>query len=122
MRSAWRSSAGGRGADAGDCERRRLLITSNLKRGRVRAASERRLLRISTKYFDRGWCFTEASWASLTKSGAYSLDLGKMRDDKEYGFRSLVDDLEKVALLLVLVEMLEGVLCGQWGGAQPGQQ
>jgi len=50
------------------------------------------LLRISTKYFDRGWCFTEASWASLTKSGAYSLDLGKMRDDKEYDCDSLRND------------------------------
>ena len=33
--------------------------------------------------------------------------------------RARFDDLEKVALVLVLVEMLEGVLCG---GAQPGQQ
>ena len=28
------------------------------------------------KYFDRGWCFTENSWSSLTKSGHLSLDLG----------------------------------------------
>ena len=28
------------------------------------------------KYFDRGWCFTEACWASLTKANALSLDLG----------------------------------------------
>ena len=27
------------------------------------------------KYFDRGWCFTEASWASLTKAGYLFLDL-----------------------------------------------
>ena len=44
------------------------------------------------KYFDRGWCFTEASWASLTKAFALSLDLGKMRDGKEYDCRSLIRD------------------------------
>ena len=48
------------------------------------------------KYFDRGWCFTEQSWAGLTKSGLLSLDLGKMRDGKEYdgllGSGSLIDD------------------------------
>ena len=39
------------------------------------------------KYFDRGWCFTEACLASLTKSSSLSLDLGKMRDgeEKDYG-------------------------------------
>ena len=41
------------------------------------------------KYFDRGWCFTEQSWASLTKAGRLSLDLGKMRDGVEYNWRSL---------------------------------
>ena len=35
------------------------------------------------KYFDRGWCFTENSWASLTKAWQLSLDLGKMRDGEE---------------------------------------
>uniref|UniRef100_A0A0D3KW40 Uncharacterized protein n=2 Tax=Emiliania huxleyi TaxID=2903 RepID=A0A0D3KW40_EMIH1 len=47
------------------------------------------------KYFDRGWCFTEQSWASLTKSGHLSLDLGKMRAGKEYYLGSLVDDCRK---------------------------
>ena len=44
------------------------------------------------KYFDRGWCFTESSWASLTKDGASSLDLGKMHDGKEYDCDSLIRD------------------------------
>ena len=44
------------------------------------------------KYFDRGWCFTEQSWASLTKAGNLSLDLGKMRDGVEYGWSSLIRD------------------------------
>ena len=44
------------------------------------------------KYFDRGWCFTEQSWASLTKAGRLSLDLGKMRAGEEYGYSSLTDD------------------------------
>ncbi|EOD06785.1 hypothetical protein EMIHUDRAFT_359424, partial [Emiliania huxleyi CCMP1516] len=44
------------------------------------------------KYFDRGWCFTECSWAGLTKAGDLSLDLGKMRAGVEYDFRSLTDD------------------------------
>ena len=44
------------------------------------------------KYFDRGWCATESSWAGLTKAGHLSLDLGKMRDGKEYGWSSLRDD------------------------------
>ena len=35
------------------------------------------------KYFDRGWCFTEQSWASLTKASKLSLDLGKMREGEE---------------------------------------
>ncbi|EOD06803.1 hypothetical protein EMIHUDRAFT_438657, partial [Emiliania huxleyi CCMP1516] len=43
-------------------------------------------------YFDRGWCATENAWASLTKSSALSLDLGKMRGGKEYYCRSLIDD------------------------------
>ncbi|EOD34394.1 hypothetical protein EMIHUDRAFT_98771 [Emiliania huxleyi CCMP1516] len=47
------------------------------------------------KYFDRGWCFTEASWASLTKNGKKSLDLSKMRDDKEYVCGSLVTECTK---------------------------
>ncbi|EOD20511.1 hypothetical protein EMIHUDRAFT_101855 [Emiliania huxleyi CCMP1516] len=42
------------------------------------------------EYFDRGWCYTEASWASLTKNGALSLDLGRMRNEKEYDCRSLI--------------------------------
>ncbi|EOD19164.1 hypothetical protein EMIHUDRAFT_118138 [Emiliania huxleyi CCMP1516] len=46
-------------------------------------------------YFDRGWCFTESSWASLTKSGRLSLDLGLMRDDEEYSCVSLVDECTK---------------------------
>ncbi|EOD15523.1 hypothetical protein EMIHUDRAFT_245788 [Emiliania huxleyi CCMP1516] len=44
------------------------------------------------KYFDRGWCFTEASWASLTKAGDLSLDLGKMRDGVWYGLRNFTED------------------------------
>ncbi|EOD38905.1 hypothetical protein EMIHUDRAFT_224042 [Emiliania huxleyi CCMP1516] len=44
------------------------------------------------KYFDRGWCATENAWASLTKVGALSLDLGKMRAGKEYDFDSLTLD------------------------------
>ena len=44
------------------------------------------------KYFDRGWCFTESSWASLTKAVALSLDLGKMRVGVEYDCGSLRDD------------------------------
>ncbi|EOD10939.1 hypothetical protein EMIHUDRAFT_358041, partial [Emiliania huxleyi CCMP1516] len=44
------------------------------------------------KYFDRGWCATENAWASLTKSGYLSLDLGKMRAGKEYNWDSLTDD------------------------------
>ncbi|EOD06793.1 Hypothetical protein EMIHUDRAFT_359425 [Emiliania huxleyi CCMP1516] len=44
------------------------------------------------KYFDRGWCFTENAWASLTKSGDLSLDLGKMRVGKEYDCGSLIGD------------------------------
>ena len=44
------------------------------------------------KYFDRGWCFMEASWASLTKANALSLDLGKMRDGVEYDLLSLTLD------------------------------
>ena len=43
-------------------------------------------------YFDRGWCATENAWASLTKAGSLSLDLGKMRDGKEYDYYSLRDD------------------------------
>ena len=41
------------------------------------------------KYFDRGWCATENAWASLTKAGHLSLDLGKMRAGVEYGYSSL---------------------------------
>ncbi|EOD26952.1 hypothetical protein EMIHUDRAFT_236263 [Emiliania huxleyi CCMP1516] len=44
------------------------------------------------KYFDRGWCYTEQSWAGLTKVGQLSLDLGKMRDGKEYDYWSLTED------------------------------
>ena len=44
------------------------------------------------KYFDRGWCFTEQSWAGLTKAGHLSLDLGKMRAGVEYDWDSLTDD------------------------------
>ena len=44
------------------------------------------------KYFDRGWCSTENAWASLTKAFALSLDLGKMRDGKEYDYYSLMLD------------------------------
>ncbi|EOD28184.1 hypothetical protein EMIHUDRAFT_254128 [Emiliania huxleyi CCMP1516] len=44
------------------------------------------------KYFDRGWCYTEASWAGLTKAGYLSLDLGKMRAGVEYGLNSLLGD------------------------------
>jgi len=43
------------------------------------------------KYFDRGWSYTESSWASLTKSSALSLDLGRMRDDMEYHYFELRD-------------------------------
>jgi len=44
------------------------------------------------KYFDRGWCATESSWASLTKDGILSLDLGKMSDGEEYDCRILMRD------------------------------
>ena len=44
------------------------------------------------KYFDRGWCATENAWSSLTKAGRLSLDLGKMRDGKEYVYGSLIRD------------------------------
>ncbi|EOD17292.1 hypothetical protein EMIHUDRAFT_118597 [Emiliania huxleyi CCMP1516] len=44
------------------------------------------------KYFDRGWCFTEQSWAGLTKAGFLSLDLGKMRAGTEYDCYSLAID------------------------------
>ena len=44
------------------------------------------------KYFDRGWCYTESSWASLTKDYDLSLDLGKMRVGVEYDFDSLITD------------------------------
>ncbi|EOD26951.1 hypothetical protein EMIHUDRAFT_114844 [Emiliania huxleyi CCMP1516] len=47
------------------------------------------------KYFDRGWCFTEQSWAGLTKAGFLSLDLGKMRAGTEYDCGRLVDDCRK---------------------------
>ena len=43
-------------------------------------------------YVDRGWCATESCWASLTKASALSLDLGKMRDGKEYDCSSLIGD------------------------------
>ena len=36
------------------------------------------------EYFDRGWCYTENSCASLTKSMSLSLDLGLMCDNKKY--------------------------------------
>jgi len=35
-------------------------------------------------YFDRGWCFSESAWSSLTKGCANSLDIGRMREGKEY--------------------------------------
>ena len=38
------------------------------------------------KYFDRGWCFTENAWASLTKANYLSLDLGKEREDEESNY------------------------------------
>ncbi|EOD08736.1 hypothetical protein EMIHUDRAFT_124929, partial [Emiliania huxleyi CCMP1516] len=44
------------------------------------------------KYFDRGWCATESSWAGLTKACCLSLDVGKMRAGKEYDLDSLIDD------------------------------
>ncbi|EOD05795.1 hypothetical protein EMIHUDRAFT_466011 [Emiliania huxleyi CCMP1516] len=46
-------------------------------------------------YFDRGWCYTENAWASLTKSGRLSLDLRLMRDEEEYSCVSLVDECTK---------------------------
>ncbi|EOD30440.1 hypothetical protein EMIHUDRAFT_468406, partial [Emiliania huxleyi CCMP1516] len=48
------------------------------------------------KYFDRGWCYLENSLASLgTKDGARALDLGLMRDDNEYDYRSLIGDCKR---------------------------
>ncbi|EOD26944.1 hypothetical protein EMIHUDRAFT_114838 [Emiliania huxleyi CCMP1516] len=44
------------------------------------------------KYFDRGWCYTEACWAGLTKDYDLSLDLGKMRAGVEYDWDSLIGD------------------------------
>jgi len=44
------------------------------------------------KYFDRGWCYTESSLASLTKYSSKSLDLGQMRDHKEYSRRDLIGE------------------------------
>ena len=44
------------------------------------------------KYFDRGWCATESSWAGLTKAGDLSLDLGKMRAGKVYDWSSIIGD------------------------------
>ena len=44
------------------------------------------------KYFDRGWCYTEQSWAGLTKAFFLSLDLGKMRAGVVYDFLSLIGD------------------------------
>ena len=52
------------------------------------------------KYFDRGWCYTENAWASLTKAGHLSLDLGKMRAG-EYDYDRLIGD------------------CVQYGGRRP---
>ena len=46
-------------------------------------------------YFQRGWCFTESSWAGLTKGFQLSLDLGLMRDDEEYNFHSFVGQCTK---------------------------
>ncbi|EOD12936.1 hypothetical protein EMIHUDRAFT_104080 [Emiliania huxleyi CCMP1516] len=51
-------------------------------------------------YFDRGWCFTEQSWASLTKDGGLSLDLGLMYNStaarlKKYNYWSLRADCTK---------------------------
>lgn len=42
------------------------------------------------EYMRRGWCFTENSWATLTKSSGKSLDLGLMRDGEEYDSDSLI--------------------------------
>ena len=47
------------------------------------------------KYFDRGWCFTENAWASLTKARYLSLDLGLMNNGEEYGCRSLILECTK---------------------------
>ena len=42
------------------------------------------------EYFDRGWCYAESSWASLTKRASFSLDLGRMRPDCEYDRPGLI--------------------------------
>ena len=47
------------------------------------------------EYFDRGWCYAENSCASLTKSMWLSLDLGLMCDNKEYDWKSLIEDCTK---------------------------
>lgn len=36
----------------------------------------------ASEYFERGWCFTEASWAMLTKTYAKVLDLGRLSGQK----------------------------------------
>ncbi|CAK0841104.1 unnamed protein product [Prorocentrum cordatum] len=39
-------------------------------------------------YFDRGWCFCESSWAMLTKTSYFLVDLGRATGDeiRYYGF------------------------------------
>ena len=44
------------------------------------------------EYFDRGWCYTENSWASLTKDGDLSLDLGRMNDKEVEYHYSLIQE------------------------------
>ena len=49
----------------------------------------------NVSYFDRGWCYTENCLASLTKSFALSLDIGRLREDKEYTYEELIEECTK---------------------------
>jgi len=44
----------------------------------------------SAAYTDRGWCFTESCWATLTKDFDFSLDLGRLQGGEE-GKKAIVD-------------------------------
>jgi len=50
----------------------------------------------SAAYSERGWCFTESCWASLTKSSRKALDLGLLRGD---------EPAEREAILKVCTEV-----------------
>ena len=59
-------------------------------------------------YADSGWCFTESSWASLTKDSSRSLDLGCLSDAVPPTESGVVEN--KATVIAV---------CTQGGGRQP---